>query len=171
MLGHTLWIAVPLLFCPAAEVALFLLLRTTLNGVAMFVSFAPTHLPAEAALLAPEARGEDFIWLQTSTAVNFRAGQFGALFLSGLQYQIEHHLFPEVSHVHYPALSHRVKDFCERHGYPYRTMGWAEAVAKTVRVFFRPKPVLVSAERVRWLRGEQPVEAEPEDRDTADQRV
>lgn len=41
-------------------------------------------------------------------------------FIGGLNYQIEHHLFPKVSHVHYPALSPVVRRVCEAHGVPYR---------------------------------------------------
>jgi fatty acid desaturase len=142
-LGNALWIAVPWMFGKdLASVAVFWLLRAALNGVAMFVCFVPAHTPAEAALVAGDDRGKDPVLLQTATTLNFRAGPVAALFLSGLQYQIEHHLFPEVSHVHYPALSIRVKAFCDRHGYPHRTLGWGEALIKTFRVFLHPKPVL-----------------------------
>ena len=37
----------------------------------------------------------------------------------GLNFQIEHHLFPRVSHVHYPALSKIIKAECERFGITY----------------------------------------------------
>lgn len=39
--------------------------------------------------------------------------------LGGLNHQVEHHLFPHVSHVHYPALSKIVKQTAEEHGLPY----------------------------------------------------
>ncbi len=37
----------------------------------------------------------------------------------GLNFQIEHHLFPRISHVHYPAISSIVKKECSRHQLPY----------------------------------------------------
>ncbi|MGI8892138.1 MAG: fatty acid desaturase family protein [Bacteroidia bacterium] len=40
-------------------------------------------------------------------------------FVGGLNYQVEHHLFPKVSHIHYPAISKIVKDQCEKFGIPY----------------------------------------------------
>jgi fatty acid desaturase len=107
----------------------------------MFVCFVPAHLPREAVLLDASDRRDDTLWRQTATTVNFRAGLLGAHFLAGLQYQIEHHLFPHVSHRHYPALSRRVEAFCRRHGYPYRTLGWGEALAGALRTFVHPKPV------------------------------
>ena len=33
-------------------------------------------------------------------------------YVGGLNYQIEHHLFPKISHVHYPAISKIVKEAC-----------------------------------------------------------
>lgn len=40
-------------------------------------------------------------------------------FVGGLNFQIEHHLFPKVSHVHYPRISRFVKEICEEYGVPY----------------------------------------------------
>lgn len=40
-------------------------------------------------------------------------------FTGGLNYQIEHHLFPQMCHVHYPAVSLIVKDAAQKHGLPY----------------------------------------------------
>lgn len=37
----------------------------------------------------------------------------------GLNFQIEHHLFPYISHIHYPAISKIVKQQCEKFGLPY----------------------------------------------------
>jgi fatty acid desaturase len=73
--------------------------------------------------------------------VNFQTGRIGGLLCAGLQYQIEHHLFPGMSHVYYPEASKIVRAYCDRHGYPYRTLGWGEAVWKALLVFYRPKPV------------------------------
>ncbi len=40
--------------------------------------------------------------------------------MGGLNFQIEHHLFPDVCHVHYPALARVVEAACLAHGIPYR---------------------------------------------------
>lgn len=40
-------------------------------------------------------------------------------FVGGLNFQIEHHLFPRVSHVHYPALSKIVMEKCKEFDLPY----------------------------------------------------
>ncbi|MEP6596730.1 MAG: acyl-CoA desaturase [Ginsengibacter sp.] len=41
--------------------------------------------------------------------------------VGGLNYQIEHHLFPRISHVHYPALSKIVSQKCKEFNLPYHT--------------------------------------------------
>lgn len=140
-LHWVVWVIVPMSFFAAADVALFHVLRNVLLSYAFFAAFAPAHLPAEAMLLHAEDGSGDFFLRQTATTVNFRTGRIGGLVCAGLQHQIEHHLFPGISHVHYPEASKVVRAYCERYGYPYRTLGWGEAVWKALLVFYRPKPV------------------------------
>lgn len=135
------WVLVPLWFFAPVDVVLFHLLRNGLLSYVAFAAFAPAHLPAEALFLQGEGGAGDFLLRQTLTTVNFRTGRLGGLLCAGLQYQIEHHLFPGISHVFYPEASKLVKAYCETHGYPYRTLGWGEALWKALMVFYRPKPV------------------------------
>jgi linoleoyl-CoA desaturase len=56
-------------------------------------------------------------------------------FVGGLNYQIEHHLFPRVSHVHYPAISKIVMQKCEEFNLPYNKYNtMSAAVASHFRV-------------------------------------
>ncbi len=43
-------------------------------------------------------------------------------FVGGLNYQVEHHLFPHISHVHYPQIAKIVKSTAEQYGVPYKVM-------------------------------------------------
>lgn len=57
---------------------------------------------------------------QLNTTVNFsRSNKVLSWYLGGLNYQVEHHLFPKISHVHYPAISHIVKQTAEEYNVPY----------------------------------------------------
>jgi linoleoyl-CoA desaturase len=57
---------------------------------------------------------------QVSSTVDFaRGNRLLTWYLGGLNFQIEHHLFPHVSHVHYPALSKMVESTCANYGVPY----------------------------------------------------
>jgi linoleoyl-CoA desaturase len=57
---------------------------------------------------------------QVKTTANFAThNKIISWFVGGLNFQIEHHLFPRVSHVHYPELSKIVKSTCEKYGVKY----------------------------------------------------
>jgi linoleoyl-CoA desaturase len=60
---------------------------------------------------------------QVKTTANFSANnKIISWFVGGLNYQIEHHLFPRVSHIHYPALSRIVKRECQAFQLPYNSL-------------------------------------------------
>ena len=57
---------------------------------------------------------------QVETTANFSPGsRFANWYMGGLNFQIEHHLFPKISHVHYPAISKIIKKACKEFGIPY----------------------------------------------------
>lgn len=57
---------------------------------------------------------------QMNTTVNFsRKNKFISWYLGGLNFQVEHHLFPRICHVHYPAVSEIVKVTAEEYNIPY----------------------------------------------------
>ncbi len=68
---------------------------------------------------------------QVKTTANFaRRNKIISWYVGGLNFQVEHHLFPRVSHVHYPAISRIVKETCQKFNIPYnefRTMSGAIA--------------------------------------------
>ena len=78
---------------------------------------------------------------QIYTTVNFRTGFWGRLVCLGAEYQIEHHLLPEANPLKMRRISPIVEAFCRRHHYPYRQLGWAEGVVKSLRIVRHPKPV------------------------------
>jgi linoleoyl-CoA desaturase len=52
-------------------------------------------------------------------------------FTGGLNYQVEHHLFPRISHVHYPALNKIVRETCEKFGVQYNEYGTVVAAVRS----------------------------------------
>lgn len=57
---------------------------------------------------------------QIKTTANFAMdNKVISWFVGGLNYQIEHHLFPRVSHIHYPAISKIVREKCKEFNLPY----------------------------------------------------
>lgn len=63
----------------------------------------------------PENKMEDeWVMHQMKTTANFATNnRIISWFVGGLNFQIEHHLFPKISHVHYPAISKIVKETCK----------------------------------------------------------
>jgi linoleoyl-CoA desaturase len=66
---------------------------------------------------------------QLKTTANFATrNRFISWWVGGLNFQIEHHLFPRISHIHYPAISKIIKRACAEFNLPYfefRTMRYA----------------------------------------------
>ena len=57
---------------------------------------------------------------QLKTTANFATrNKLVSWWLGGLNFQIEHHLFPRISHVHYPAISKIIRKACQDYGFPY----------------------------------------------------
>jgi fatty acid desaturase len=137
-----LWLAVPMIWFSPGKVLGVYALRVGIMGFGLFAILAPGHFPAEARCLDKSLRGTNFYVRQTFASLNFRTSWLGRFLCSGLEYQIEHHLFPGIPHVHYRKVSPHVRAFCEQHGLPHRTLGWGEGIWKSYLVFLRPKPVL-----------------------------
>lgn len=146
---YALWFGVPLLFFPASDVIGVYATRVVLIGYGMFAVLGPGHFPLDAAAVAGEHHKGDYILLQTASTVNFRTGFVGRMVCGGLEYQIEHHLFPDISHPHYPAAAPHIEQFCRAHGYPYRSYSWTRAVWEALRVFRSPKPVSYELQSLR----------------------
>jgi len=57
---------------------------------------------------------------QLKTTANFATkNKLITWWVGGLNFQVEHHLFPKVSHVHYPAISDIIKNTCAEMNVPY----------------------------------------------------
>eukprot|EP01038_Epipyxis_sp_PR26KG_P009506 gene9506-12806_t len=62
---------------------------------------------------------QSFLRTQIATSSNV-GGSFLCFLNGGLNYQIEHHLFPRIQHTHYPIIAPIVREFCEKRNIPYR---------------------------------------------------
>jgi linoleoyl-CoA desaturase len=57
---------------------------------------------------------------QVETTVDFaRGSRWLSWFVGGLNFQIEHHLFPQICHIHYPSISPLVEQTCREFGLRY----------------------------------------------------
>jgi linoleoyl-CoA desaturase len=125
MLLFILALAIPLQFHPLWHILAFYGLTMFAMGLVLSVVFQLAHVVEEAAFIAPpQDSGQiDNAWAihQVETTVNFaRYNPIVSWLLGGLNFQVEHHLFPKICHVHYPAMSKVVEETCQEFGLTYR---------------------------------------------------
>ncbi|OAI50194.1 linoleoyl-CoA desaturase [Planctomycetaceae bacterium SCGC AG-212-F19] len=118
---------IPLLLHPFWVVLLFYAGISFLLGVVISVVFQLAHCVEEAAFPLPRpdtARMEtDWAAHQVATTVDFaRGSRVVSWFVGGLNFQIEHHLFPRICHIHYRAISKLVEQTCTEFGMRYVAM-------------------------------------------------
>ncbi|TMA20742.1 MAG: acyl-CoA desaturase, partial [Deltaproteobacteria bacterium] len=79
------------------------------------------HCVGEADFVVSGRVDTDWAEHQIATTVDFaRSNALLGWYLGGLNFQVEHHLFPRVCHLHYPALAAIVEETCLAHGVRYR---------------------------------------------------
>jgi linoleoyl-CoA desaturase len=120
-LFYTLAFVVPLLRHSVMAVVGAYLLTGAVLGLTLAIVFQLAHCVQEASFPspAPGTRRMESEWfaLQVETTVDFARGNRALTwYLGGLNFQIEHHLFPKICHLHYPALSPIVEKACRDHG-------------------------------------------------------
>ncbi|HXC03390.1 MAG TPA: acyl-CoA desaturase, partial [Bacteroidia bacterium] len=92
-------------------------------GLVLSVVFQLAHTVEGTTFPMPDETGEvmnDWAVHQMNTTANFaRRNRILNWYVGGLNFQVEHHLFPTVCHVHYPAISEIVKSTAQEFGIPY----------------------------------------------------
>ncbi len=118
-------LVLPLYLHPVAGVALAYVVAALILGLTLAIVFQVAHCQADAEFPLPNAEGAmatDWATHQVATTVDFaRDSRVLTWLLGGLNFQVEHHLFPRVCHVHYPAISRIVEATCHDFGIRYRT--------------------------------------------------
>jgi linoleoyl-CoA desaturase len=120
----TLAFGIPLMFHPVWVVLSLYAVAALVLGLTLSVVFQLAHCVEEAEfpLPRPDTGRIDNAWAihQVETTVNFsRSSPVAAWLLGGLNFQVEHHLFPRICHVNYPAMSKVVEETCREFGVRY----------------------------------------------------
>ncbi|QCR22453.1 acyl-CoA desaturase [Pontibacter sp. SGAir0037] len=125
ILHYFLFIGLPLLLLNLNwwQAALGFLVMHLAEGMVMGLVFQLAHVVEGTAFPLPNNQGNvEEAWAdhQMRTTANFAPqSSLASFLLGGLNRQIEHHLFPKVSHVHYPAISVIVKQTAQEFNLPY----------------------------------------------------
>jgi linoleoyl-CoA desaturase len=119
-----LFLAIPIYFKGWAAVLGFVIMAYT-AGVIIAIVFQLAHIVEDIEFVNPTEKQlkieNDWAIHQINTTVNFATkNKLVSWLLGGLNFQVEHHLFPRVSHVHYPKLNEILKQTCAEFNVAYR---------------------------------------------------
>ena len=132
LLAHVFMYATLLLTSMSpAKALVFAALHHMLFGLHLGMAFAPNHKGME----MPDPNGERWGHLrrQVLTSRNIRGSLLTDWFLGGLNYQIEHHLFPSMPRPHLRLAQPRVRAHCLGLGVPYAETGLVDSYRQALR--------------------------------------
>jgi linoleoyl-CoA desaturase len=120
-----LWIAIPIIFFSIAwwQVLIGFFVMHYVAGVILSIVFQLAHVVEDAEMMLPDPSGTmKNTWAihQLFTTVNFSTkNKIMNWFTGGLNHQVEHHIFPNISHIHYTKISKIVKKTAREFNLPY----------------------------------------------------
>lgn len=128
----------PFLLLPTGQAIAAFLTFHSVFGLMLTLVVQMAHLNDAVDFLSPADRGamvDDWATHQLRTTANFATDNPVAnWFTGGLNFQVEHHLFPQISHTHYPAISRIVRQTAAEFGLPYHYLGgFRQTVARHLR--------------------------------------
>jgi len=122
------YLAALLIVLSPLQAVAFVLVHQALFGVYLGMTFAPNHKGM------PHPTGnEDFLRKQVVTSRNVRGGRLIDVALGGLNYQIEHHLFPGMPSPNLRRAQPIVQAYCAEIGVPYAQTGLIESYRQALR--------------------------------------
>lgn len=135
------FVLIPLLFIPLGPTAVIsvwinTLLAEIIANLHSFLVIVPNHVGDDILLFEESANTKsEFFLRQITGSANFKTGGDINDFLHGwLNYQIEHHLWPDLPASQYQILQPQVKALCEKYGIPYVQESVWKRLKKTVDV-------------------------------------
>jgi fatty acid desaturase len=99
-----------------------------LVGVCLALVFAPAHMGM------PIVADQHHDWVhQLETTRNLEMPRIVSFFFMGLDYQVEHHLFPKIPRHKLPEAARITRAWCERNGIVYQSMPYGAALVDAAR--------------------------------------
>jgi len=127
ILGKVIFFAwafcIPLMFHPLGTVLFFYAVGVSVLGITLSVVFQLPHCVRQADFPLPEKAGRiEAPWAVHQAQATLGFNRQSAILrwaLGGLNFHLEHHLFPTICHIHYPAIARIVEETCREHGVKY----------------------------------------------------
>ena len=116
-----LYVGVLFYLLPPSKAFAFIGVQMALFGVMLGGSFAPNH---KGMPIIPAGLKVDFLRRQVLTSRNIKGGAAVDFVMGGLNYQVEHHLFPSMPRPNLKHVQPVVRDYCEQLGVKYTEVGF-----------------------------------------------
>lgn len=141
ILYYSVFVVIPMLVLPFSWylIIVFFLTMHFVTGFILTTIFQTAHVVTTSEFPLPDINGNmENNWAihQLLTTSDFAPrNKVLSWLIGGLNYQIEHHLFPNISHVHYPKIAVIVKETARKYGLPYYVQpGLVSAVSEHTRM-------------------------------------
>lgn len=120
----SVFIVIPILVVGWLNALIGYLIVAGVTGVVISIVFQLAHVVEDVDFPMPDEATlkieENWFVHQLQTTANFSTrSKFVSWMTGGLNFQVEHHLFPRISHIHYPAISRIVQQVCSKYNIPY----------------------------------------------------
>lgn len=120
----TVYLGLPIYFAGLSNTLIGFGIMTFVCGLTIGIVFQMAHIVEETAFPKPDEQtnkiNQEWAIHQVETTANFGTdNKMLSWLLGGLNFQVEHHLFPRISHVHYPAINKLVKETCKEFNVSY----------------------------------------------------
>ena len=124
LLHYSLFIIIPIFTVGFLSWLVGFLIFSMVAGFTLSIVFQLAHTVEQTEFPVPDASTgkmeDEWAIHQLKTTANFATkNRLISWYVGGLNFEIEHHLFPKISHIHYPAISRIVKKACEEYGVVY----------------------------------------------------
>jgi len=124
VISYSLFILLPMLVVGVVPTIVGFIICAVVAGFILSIVFQLAHTVEHTAFpVADEGTGkieDEWAIHQLKTTANFATrNRVISWFVGGLNFQIEHHLFPKISHIHYPAISRIIKQACREYNIQY----------------------------------------------------
>ncbi len=133
-----IYLATLFFFLPAWYALAFICVHSALVGVYVGMAFAPNH---KGMPMITSDMKLDYLRQQVLASRNVRGGWVADRLISyifgGLNFQIEHHLFPQMSRNYLGEAARIVEKFCEENEIPYCAVGLCESLREIFKHLFR----------------------------------
>ncbi len=125
LLNVALFVVIPLVYFGIGPFLAGFFILHAVMGLTLALVFQMAHVVEDIEFPLPDEDSNkienEWAIHQVKTTANFAMrNKFISWLVGGLNYQVEHHLFPRISHVHYPELSKLVRETCQDFGLEYK---------------------------------------------------